>query len=220
MDSSLFYGSTHEKDNFPNTGKDPSPAVGTKSKDPIHRRIVNRYLTPYRNGRGLGNEVTIRDQFYEKWIEILNEMVLFQPELVIISAGFDAHDDDPLASCDLMDEDFYWATQAVFAACAKIDPVHPPHCVSVLEGGYDVPALTRSAVAHVRALAEGVTESLLIDYPIPPLYVTTTTTTTASDAAGTTATGTGTDSAVDDMITTLSSVKLSNDNFEEGKQES
>lgn len=223
MDSTLFYGSTHEKDNFPQTGKDPSPAVGAKSKDPLHRRIVNRYLTPYQNGRGLGNETTVREQFYEKWREILDEMVLFRPELVIISAGFDAHDDDPLASCDLMDEDFYWATQAVLAACARIDPARPPPCVSVLEGGYDIPALTRSALAHVRALAEGVTESLLAGYPAPPLHsasasssdnvsAATTTAAVASPIASTTIPTT--DSAMDEIATTLSSVKLSENALE------
>ena len=82
-------------------------------------------------------------------------MVLFKPQLVIISAGFDAHDDDPLASCDLIEEDFYWATEVVLKACYMIDPESPAKCVSVLEGGYDIRALSASALAHVQALERG-----------------------------------------------------------------
>ncbi|KAJ1404828.1 hypothetical protein B484DRAFT_404639 [Ochromonadaceae sp. CCMP2298] len=87
---SLFYGSTHGRDHFPGSGKDPSPFVGEKAKKPIHRRIVNRELTPGKKSR---------PEFYSKWGEILAEMELFRPDLVIMSAGFDAHKDDPLAEC-------------------------------------------------------------------------------------------------------------------------
>ena len=82
-------------------------------------------------------------------------MILFNPQLVIISAGFDAHDDDPLASCDLIEEDYYWATEVVLKACYIIDPELPAKCVSVLEGGYDIRALSASALAHVQALERG-----------------------------------------------------------------
>jgi acetoin utilization deacetylase AcuC-like enzyme len=74
----LFYGSTHEKDNYPGTGRDPSPFVGDKAKSPRDRRIVNRTLEPGPKSRS---------QFKEKWLEILAEMELFQPDLVLISAG-------------------------------------------------------------------------------------------------------------------------------------
>ena len=77
-DLTLFYGSTHEKDNYPGTGPDPSPFVGDKAKSPRARRIVNRTLEPGEKSRR---------QFREKWQEILSEMELFQPELVLISAG-------------------------------------------------------------------------------------------------------------------------------------
>ena len=77
-DVTLFYGSTHEKDNYPGTGRDPSPFVGDKAKSPLDRRIVNRTLAPGPKSRS---------QFREKWREILAEMELFQPDLVLISAG-------------------------------------------------------------------------------------------------------------------------------------
>lgn len=87
-------------------------------------------------------------------------MVLFAPELVIFSAGFDAHDEDPLADCDLQEEDFAWATDIVMQACVSINAERPPRCLSILEGGYDIEALGNSALAHVRSLAKG--------YPAPP----------------------------------------------------
>lgn len=77
-DLTLFYGSTHEKDNYPGTGPDPSPFVGDKAKSPRARRIVNRTLESGEKSR---------KQFREKWREILSEMERFQPDLVLISAG-------------------------------------------------------------------------------------------------------------------------------------
>lgn len=52
-------------------------------------------------------------------------MILFAPDLVIISAGFDAHDEDPLANVELLDEDFQWATEIVMQACVTINPDKP-----------------------------------------------------------------------------------------------
>jgi acetoin utilization deacetylase AcuC-like enzyme len=75
----------------------------------------------------------------------------FGPDLILISAGFDAHARDPLAQQQLEAEDFAWATRAVLEAARA-------HCrgrvVSSLEGGYDLEALGQSALAHVRALQE------------------------------------------------------------------
>jgi acetoin utilization deacetylase AcuC-like enzyme len=149
----LFYGSTHEKDNFPGTGKDPSPYVGDKAKHPLHRRIVNRYLNPRANRFDEGKSV--REEFRVKWTEIIEEMILFKPEFIIFSAGFDAHDADPLAWCDLLEEDYQWATEIVLAACVRINPISLPRCISVLEGGYDLEALSLSALAHLQALEKG-----------------------------------------------------------------
>eukprot|EP01041_Mallomonas_annulata_P004881 gene4881-9732_t len=141
----LFYGSTHQSPNFPGTGPEPD-LIGDDAVDEIHRRIVNRHLT--------AGPIS-REEFRCKWMQILQEMERFAPGLVIISAGFDAHDEDPLASCELIEEDFAWATQQIWASCARINVERPPPCVSVLEGGYDLTALASSAVAHVRALAAG-----------------------------------------------------------------
>lgn len=81
------------------------------------------------------------------------EMLRFAPELVIISAGFDAHKDDPLGGCSLEEEDFAWATQAVLDVCNKLNADNPVPCISVLEGGYNVTAIARSAVAHCEVLS-------------------------------------------------------------------
>jgi len=88
-----------------------------------------------------------------KWSEIIEEMVLFRPELVIISAGFDAHDADPLSDTELTVSDFEWATRAVLEACVRICPERPPPCISSLEGGYDLNALAECALAHAICLA-------------------------------------------------------------------
>jgi len=75
----------------------------------------------------------------------------FAPDLLLISAGFDAHADDPLASLEFREEDFGWITSELVAIARE-------HCggkvVSMLEGGYDLAALGRSAAAHVEALVK------------------------------------------------------------------
>lgn len=167
-DESLFYGSTHEKDNYPGTGIDPSPYVGESAKNEIDRRIVNRYLIGGDGDRQYKKPDKVnkssRSDFRIKWTEVVEEMKLFNPDLVIFSAGFDAHSSDPLGNCWLEDEDFYWATEVVLAAMETLDradKVADTHiikrgkrkAVSTLEGGYDLEAISSSAVQHVRALA-------------------------------------------------------------------
>ena len=82
----------------------------------------------------------------DAWLPALDA---FAPELLVVSAGFDAHVEDPLASLALADDDFAWIT-------GKLADVAERHCggriVSVLEGGYALDALARSASAHVRGL--------------------------------------------------------------------
>ena len=73
----------------------------------------------------------------------------FQPELIIISAGFDAHADDPLAYLELHEDDYVWITERIREVA---DTFAQGRIVSALEGGYDLAALGRSAVAHVAAL--------------------------------------------------------------------
>jgi Histone deacetylase domain len=111
---------------------------------------VNRYLSKGHKSKS---------QFKTKWREIINEMIRFSPELVIISAGFDAHSADPLADCELDEEDFEWATMIVIDACKQLNPLSPVRCISVLEGGYDLPAITSSALAHVQTMFDYTAEA-------------------------------------------------------------
>ena len=92
------------------------------------------------------NSTTYRTTFTAK---VIPPLKAFQPELVLFSAGFDAHQDDPLASLLLVDDDYEWITRTVLettAASAK------GRAVSLLEGGYHLPALASSASRHVGAL--------------------------------------------------------------------
>ncbi|RLO11371.1 hypothetical protein DYB28_010237, partial [Aphanomyces astaci] len=75
----------------------------------------------------------------------------FAPNLLLISAGFDAHRDDPMANVNLMADDFYWVTCRLVRIASE---VCQGRIVSVLEGGYHLRALADSAEAHIRALAE------------------------------------------------------------------
>jgi acetoin utilization deacetylase AcuC-like enzyme len=126
-----FYASTHQWPLYPGTG---SP--GRETPD-------NILDLPLSAGSG-GAE--LRRAFNDSLLPALEE---FRPELILISAGFDAHRDDPLAGLSFEDEDFHWATQALCGVAARICG---GRVVSTLEGGYDLAALARSASAHVRAL--------------------------------------------------------------------
>ncbi|SFS19498.1 histone deacetylase family protein [Yoonia litorea] len=83
--------------------------------------------------------------------QVLPRVDAFKPELIIISAGFDAHKDDPLAGMELEVDDFAWVTEKL---CDLADKHCAGRVVSSLEGGYDLPALGASAAAHVRVLEE------------------------------------------------------------------
>ena len=69
--------------------------------------------------------------------------------------GFDAHDEDPLASVELIEEDFLWVTREILKSGLRINARNPPKVFSVLEGGYDLPAIAKSALVHVQALKDG-----------------------------------------------------------------
>lgn len=94
---------------------------------------------------GTGGEV-FRAVIEREWMPALRA---HQPQLLLISAGFDAHKDDPLGGLALVEEDFYWATQQFMRVA---DEYAEGRVVSVLEGGYNLEALGQSAVAHMRAL--------------------------------------------------------------------
>jgi acetoin utilization deacetylase AcuC-like enzyme len=130
-DADLFYASTHQWPHYPGTGAPEETGVGN---------IVNVPLAPMSGSR----------EFRAAMTEIvLPELRRFRPDLLLISAGFDAHADDPLASLRLVEADFAWATRALMAVAEECCR---GRVISTLEGGYDLPALAASAAAHVRAL--------------------------------------------------------------------
>ena len=131
-DRDLFYASSHQFPCYPGTGRAEERGVAGN--------VVNVPLRPGSGGA----------EFRAAWAEkILPELEAFAPDLLIISAGFDGHEADPLAELRLQVEDFTWVTQALLAVADK----HcPGRVVSVLEGGYDLDALALSAAAHVRSL--------------------------------------------------------------------
>ena len=134
-DPTVMYCSTHQMPLYPGTG-----AIGETGD---HNQIVN---APLRAGDA-------GDAFREAFeTAILPRLDDFAPDLVIVSAGFDAHFRDPLGGLNLNESDFAWATQRLLAIAAR-------RCsgrlVSLLEGGYDLDGLARSAAAHVAALMGG-----------------------------------------------------------------
>jgi acetoin utilization deacetylase AcuC-like enzyme len=110
-------------------------------------------------GRGAGRGFTVNlpvppetdDSVYQSLVEhvVVPVMLTFEPQLVLISAGYDAHRDDPLANCDATEEGFAAMTRVVRRVCASLDA--PVGCV--LEGGYALDALARSVAATMEALA-------------------------------------------------------------------
>jgi acetoin utilization deacetylase AcuC-like enzyme len=134
-DPSLFYASSHQYPCYPGTG--------AESETGIAGNVVNATLPP---GAGSG-------AFRAAWADrILPALDRFAPELLIVSAGFDAHKADPLAQLRLETTDFAWITGELMTIAGR-------HCaarlVSVLEGGYDLAALAESAALHVRTLLPG-----------------------------------------------------------------
>jgi acetoin utilization deacetylase AcuC-like enzyme len=83
---------------------------------------------------------------------ILPRLKAFAPDLIVISAGFDAHQRDPLANLNLLEADFDWATRKIMEIA---DASANGRVVSLLEGGYDLQGLANSAAAHVTALMRG-----------------------------------------------------------------
>jgi len=134
-DASVLYSSTHQMPLYPGTG-----AVSESGE---HDTIVNAPLRPGDGGSHF------RAAFESRILPRLRE---FKPDLVVISAGFDAHTRDPLANLNLVEADFAWATQQLMEIA---DNSAQGRVVSVLEGGYDLQGLSQSAAAHVTALMRG-----------------------------------------------------------------
>ncbi len=116
------------------------PETGRADEDGAYGQIVNIPLKPETDGAAM------RAAYQEKAFPRLRE---FAPELVIISAGFDAHRDDPLAQLNWTTPDYAWLTQQL---CTIADEFCGGRIVSTLEGGYDLNALTAATSAHVDEL--------------------------------------------------------------------
>jgi acetoin utilization deacetylase AcuC-like enzyme len=134
-DPTVMYCSTHEMPLYPGTG--------STSERGEHNTIVN---APLRAGDG-------GEQFREAMTSvILPRLDGFKPDLLLISAGFDAHTRDPLANLNLVEADFAWVTAKLMEAA---DRYCDGRVVSVLEGGYDLQGLAQSVAAHVLTLMRG-----------------------------------------------------------------
>ena len=130
-DPSLFFASSHQYPLYPGTGAAGETGLGN---------VVNTPLSAGSDGR------VFRRAFETR---ILPALDAFAPDLLLVSAGFDAHRADPIAGLELEETDFAWVTARLMEAARR-------HCggklVSVLEGGYDLRALAGSAAAHLSAL--------------------------------------------------------------------
>jgi acetoin utilization deacetylase AcuC-like enzyme len=133
-DPSVLYCSTHQMPLYPGTGAVSETGAGN---------IVNAPLAPQ-----TGSDV-FRDAFLSRILPALDD---FLPDLIIISAGFDAHHRDPLAEINLTEDDFDWATGQLIE---RADRHSDNRLVSLLEGGYDLQGLAFSVAAHVGRLMKG-----------------------------------------------------------------
>jgi acetoin utilization deacetylase AcuC-like enzyme len=134
-DKTVMYCSTHQMPLYPGTG--------ARSERGEYDTIVNAPLSPGDGG------AKFREAFDSVILPRLRD---FGPELIVISAGFDAHQRDPLANLNLLEADFLWATQKIMeVAQASANG----RVVSMLEGGYDLEGLSNSAAAHASALMQG-----------------------------------------------------------------
>jgi len=129
----LMYASTHQMPLFPGTGARGETGVGN---------IHNAPLSSGADGEDF------KQAFQQVVFPALDD---FRPDLILVSAGFDAHRNDPLATVNLVEEDFGWATLKLMDYADKYSQ---GRLVSVLEGGYDLDGLTGSVAAHVTALMQ------------------------------------------------------------------
>ena len=133
-DKTVMYSSTHQMPLYPGTG--------AKSEQGEANTIVNAPLAP-NNGS-------------EEFKSAMNDVILprieqFSPDLIIISAGFDAHTRDPLANINLVKEDFEWITKKLMEIAEN---TCQGRIISVLEGGYDLTGLAESVAIHVKQLMD------------------------------------------------------------------
>lgn len=134
QDPELFFASSHQSPCYPGTGRPHEHGIANN--------ILNAPLPP-----GSGS-TAFRQAWRNLLLPALNE---FAPELLIVSAGFDAHRADPLASLELETDDYGWVTRELVAIAQRHSG---GRIISLLEGGYDLEALAASAAAHVTALLD------------------------------------------------------------------
>ncbi len=117
------------------------PGTGTRSEIGAYGQITNLPLATGSGGAAMR----------AAWGPVLADLREWRPELVVVSAGFDAHEDDPLAGLNWQDEDFAWITAAI---CDLADSACAGRVVSCLEGGYDLQALAACVAVHVSELGK------------------------------------------------------------------
>ena len=130
-DKHCYYASTHEMPLFPGTGNQSETGQGT---------IMNQPLSAGMDGHDMR----------EGWQLLLSQLKAAKPELILLSAGFDAHIDDPLANIEMQSHDFYELTAMIMSFAEK---TANSRVISLLEGGYNIPRLTESVRYHLKALS-------------------------------------------------------------------
>ncbi|MEJ1172926.1 histone deacetylase family protein [Agrobacterium sp. CMT1] len=134
-DTSVLFCSTHQMPLY--------PWSGDKNETGVKNNVVNAPLSP-----NTGSEY-FREAFKSR---VLPAIADFSPDLILISAGFDAHHRDPLAQINLVGEDFDWATGRLLEMADKYTS---NRVVSLLEGGYDLEGLAESAAMHILRMMKG-----------------------------------------------------------------
>jgi acetoin utilization deacetylase AcuC-like enzyme len=130
-DPRVLFCSTHQHPFYPFTGM------------PVDQpNIINVPLPAGSNG------AVFRDSVEKLWVPVIEE---FKPQLILVSAGFDAHGDDPLAQLAWTDEDYEWITRRIIQLA---DIFCEGKVITTLEGGYDSGALSRCVSTHIAILAE------------------------------------------------------------------
>ena len=121
------------------------PGTGSPHQTGAHGQITNLPLPEGSGGAAMR----------AAWGPVLADLALWQPELILLSAGFDAHQDDPLAGLNWRVEDYIWLTRTI---CDLADRACAGRVVSCLEGGYDLAALGLCVAAHVTELGRATDE--------------------------------------------------------------
>lgn len=129
----VLYISSHQFPFYPGTG----------SKDEIGK-FNNILNIPLKAG-------TVSEEFFNSYKKVYDKLNEFRPQFILLSAGFDAHKNDPLANLDLESRDYYILTKEIMKIAKKICS---NKIVSILEGGYNLSAIQESAKYHVEALLE------------------------------------------------------------------